>query len=530
MRSPRSLLLVAVLCITASHLAASDLQINLQAGFGGFCRLGAIIPVRVELRNQGPTEIRGGLEVSQPGSDFLEFPEHIFAESVRIPPGGRVLIETTLRPLTDSYPVAARFLPAGSTEALQVENELRATSAGVVLALSRRRAFDFLQRELPGTAVAYPHYERLPAAWTAYEAVRLLILDDQPLPDSHALEAVADWVYTGGELWLNTGESRLSDSPLMSVLGLDSAGIPESPWRPIPVGAGRILLYPTSPAEWTAGEREDAGRLARRASATLLTTAREALIRPFPGTLHPALGRLERDLPLLQIPGTALIALLATTGIALFIRRSGLRLALLLTGGLLLAGLYSLYLSPFLDRGTKTELRQLVSRGGEAAVRVRYRAFLRRTPLEDAPHIPIDQAEIFELFDSGLTGRDAKRNILIPTQNGPWRPFLHADVEPGSTTLGLHEGSAGVILYNSSDKTAEQILLIDETGVYGLPDLPSKQSIPLDEKATVELPRQSIPREARQLADLSRRSRGARSFISAVLEESDTRLLVEVSR
>jgi hypothetical protein len=426
--------------------------------------------------------------------------------------------------------VTARFLPAGSTEYVKVETDLRATSAGVVLALSRRRSFDFLQRELPGTAVAYPHYELLPAAWTAYEAVRLIILDDQSLPDSHALKALADWVYTGGELWLNTGALPLGGNPLIIALGLDPAGVPESAWRPIPVGAGRVLLYPGSPAEWTTEEREDAGRLARQASATLLETAREGLIRPFPGALHPALSRLERELPLLHIPGSALIALLATAGLALFVRRSGLRFALLLAGGLLLSGLYSLYLSPFFDRGTKTELRQLVSRGGEAAVTVRYRAFLRRTPLGDTPHLAIDNAEIFELFDSGLAGREANRDILIPIEKAPWRPFLHADVEPGTTPLLFTDASPGLVLYNSGDETAVQILLIDETGVHGLPDLPSSERIPLNGEATFEAPRQSIPREARHLADLSHNSRGAQRFISAVLEESDTRLLIEVSR
>lgn len=530
MGTPRSLLSVAVLCFTAFQLCASDLQILLTSGFGGFCSLGAITPVQVELRNPGPLEISGRLEISQPGSEFLEAPELTYAESTRIPPGGRLLIETAFRPLTDSYPLEARFLQSGSSEPLTAETDLKATAAGVVLALSRRRSFDFLQGELPGTAVVYPHYERLPAALSAYEAVRLLIIDDQSLPDRHAVRAAADWVSTGGELWLNTRVHDLVGNPLVAALGLDPAELTEEPWTPIPVGAGRVVLYGDFPADWKIEERTAAGRAAMNASASLLQTAREALIRPEPGRLHPVLGRLERDLPLFHIPASALIALAATAGISLLVRRSGPRLTLLLAGGLLLSILSLLYLAPFLDRGTETELPQLISRGGEAALAVRYRAYVKRSPKEIAPELSSGTAELFELFDPGIAGRHAGRGILNPQETAPWRPFLRAYIEAGTAPLRLERDSSGLLLVNAGEERAGQILLIDGNGVRALPDLPPTGRLQLTLPGAVDHDRLSIPREARHLADLISRRDGVQAFVSAVLEATDTRLLIEVSR
>lgn len=522
----RVLFSVALLSICIAPAFKTDLEITLRAGFDGFCRLRRLCPVRVELRNTGHAELRGTVHISQPGSELLSSPDYIYAETVSLPAGGRLLIETRLKPETDAYPVVAEFQSSGSSPDPTAEAGLRATTAGVVLALSRSRSFDFLQRELPGSAVVYPHYEKLPAEWRSYEAVRLLILDDQPLPDSHALEAWATWVYAGGELWINLSAHGGNQSPLLSLFDSIPDRHTAVEWEALAHGAGRIRLYRTPPSSWSSDELRSIGRLADSFPGSLLTTARKALIRPAPGALHPAVHPLERNLPILFLPLSALLSAGIVAAITLALRSSGRRFGALLLAGFLVSGGYLLILSPRFDRGAEAELKQYVGRGEEAALVVRYRTFLGRKR-EQGPKGPVISAPgLFELFYPGITGRGG---TLRPREPRPWTPFLFAEVETGRSPFGYRHDHSPPRLINQGSERLVEVLRIDSSGVDLLPEIPPGETLPLLQTKRVEPSSARVPRFVRELARFSIDSGRTSTFFTARGELSGDRAVIEVS-
>ena len=416
-------LLLIVRLILAQPLSAESAGIELHIGFSGFLRAGTLTPVSCTLTNRGGGAVSGTLTIRQRDDEILRLPRLVLRREIRIPAGGRFYLRSALPVLTDAYPVTAVF-ESEDGELSVAEAAGRGTAGGIVLSLSRRRILDFLQREVPGTAVAYPHRETLPVDWTAYEAVRLIFIHDQELPPRPVMEAIATWAATGGELWISVSPELLPrNRPLLELLALpDSPLGDDASYR---YGAGRVRLLAADIDSGSPAVRKALAGYAASLAPHLLEEVREKRVPVRAGELHPALR--ERSLP---SPWTAaLLILFAAAGLPLLaalLPSPGYRYAAALA---LIAGCGAISLAilsdSFVPRLASSRSEEFLRRG--AGVELVYRAEVPLSRFDATPAAELPADGLFAVYDDAAL---AAPDLLRPLSARPWHPFIYLLLRP----------------------------------------------------------------------------------------------------
>ncbi|MDR7480979.1 MAG: hypothetical protein QN183_07060 [Armatimonadota bacterium] len=288
------------------------------AGFDGRARMGAWTPVWVDV--EAPTAGLEGvlaLEATSPVGGVAAR----YAVPVRAGPGARVRVFLPAVFYDARAPGALTLEAAGGRLARLELGRLRPVDE-IVLALSRAPLAG--GRLAPGVErleLVYLSPERLPPAWQAYEAVRLVIVRDldERRVDEEQRRALRDWVLAGGRLLaMPSGDDvrglqgptlrPLLPAALSVARGGDLLMTPEAGARADgPRGArivraargrGRVVLW-----EWD-GSRPVRADIEARAWEEVLQAGPAPIPPDLESTLPP-----QRPLPLRMQVGTAVVVL-----------------------------------------------------------------------------------------------------------------------------------------------------------------------------------------------------------------------------
>ncbi|OLC31014.1 MAG: hypothetical protein AUH31_03595 [Armatimonadetes bacterium 13_1_40CM_64_14] len=236
--------------LVAGVASASEVSLQVQAGWSGWIPRGAWVPVRVELLS---TDAVDGMIVIDVATRDPSGPMS-FRHPVRLVRGvrQRVTLEVIVPEVRRALLV--RVVVQGRDVAREeIPLSLRSAVDGVILVLTREAAgleslFDLSRILRP----AYITEAELPVHWQGYAGVALLVIHDLD-PEAVApeqREALAQWVAQGGRLVVSGGDSlmRLRDSWLGQMLPAEPIGLYRlDPSRELPGVRGPILATALSP-------------------------------------------------------------------------------------------------------------------------------------------------------------------------------------------------------------------------------------------------------------------------------------------
>ena len=189
---------------------ASQLAVDVDLGFADTYRLGRWAPVGVTLQSRVRDFVADVEIVVQAGDDLREGAYNIVhRQQVDLPRGSRKRLEFTVRIEGFARPMVLR-VRSGSQVLIERSVELRErhTERPLLLVLGRDLDLDYLTQGREGAVrVAYPHPDRLPARWQAYDGVHSVVVHGVSLErlSKAQFQALRDWIATGGVLAVSGG-------------------------------------------------------------------------------------------------------------------------------------------------------------------------------------------------------------------------------------------------------------------------------------------------------------------------------------
>lgn len=191
--------LVTVALTTISALAQPQIE-SVELGFHGRFFPGALTPIAVVLRNDGPAQ-NLSLEVSQ---EMRNFTESSPLERVRIPvllpSGARKTISLDFRISSVSAPVRLALLAEGREIGFaEIDVRERWSETPLTLGLA--------VKSIPSIEPMEP--EKLPQRWTSYDGVGRILWGrlDPALLTAEQRTALLGWLVRGGELIILSGDN-----------------------------------------------------------------------------------------------------------------------------------------------------------------------------------------------------------------------------------------------------------------------------------------------------------------------------------
>lgn len=247
---PRHSLLVA-LSILALPLCspAQEVSWHAEAGFGGGCHRGCWTPVRVELRNPGPS--RSGRIYMPLGRNMPNLAPHRYSVPVELPSGAQKAY-TIYFPDPDSLRRVVLEVGGGAAaEGVQPPRRLSDDDVSMVVIGDQPSLLAFLQGapalELPSDDsdvspsgymliasgsgqihIGRGQWGQLPEAWLGWDGVDVVVVTQARLDGASEaeLEALRRWVRLGGTLVVPGGAQApmLADGPLADLLPMRVSG------------------------------------------------------------------------------------------------------------------------------------------------------------------------------------------------------------------------------------------------------------------------------------------------------------------
>ncbi|MBI3091115.1 MAG: hypothetical protein HYY96_10635 [Candidatus Tectomicrobia bacterium] len=203
----RTLLLSAIASLLLPGLgwAAAPTRLSVHLGFQERFKLDSWVPVSVLVENSGPS-LRGSLELLvHEGSRFRGTAfQARYVRRVLLPSGSRKRFAFTV--YLDSFSEPLRVIlrdefGAVAEQAIDLRNHF--TTSDLIVVLSDAVSADFLaQTTTARYLVTYPHLDRLPTDWYAFDGVAVVLVQQLPLQrlGRAQLEALERWVAQGGSL------------------------------------------------------------------------------------------------------------------------------------------------------------------------------------------------------------------------------------------------------------------------------------------------------------------------------------------